>query len=429
MCEKELKPILIITYYWPPSGGAGVQRWLKFSKYLPENGWRPIIFTPENPDFDLKDPSLNKDIHPDVEVLKFPIWEPYKIFKSLSGQKELKQGQILEDSRNSWFKNLAIWLRGNLFIPDPKRFWIKPSVDYLTEIVRTNEIKYVITTGPPHSVHLIGLKLKYRLPSLVWISDFRDPWTQWEILHEMKMTPWVRRQHQKLEQSVLKASDSLLVTSESAKTEFEALGARRVKVITNGFDSEDFGSVKGNMNDKKQFVIRHIGMLSEQRNAESLWKAFTELASKKEDKLKIELIGIVPDFLKRQLGEEFALKNYINFQDSVPHQDLAEIYDSSDLVVLIQTKTNRKQTQLPGKLFEYLQAKRPILAIGDTESDMAKILKQTKAGRCFHYDDQEGILQFLTDVIEGNTHFTFEGIDQFERKILTKDLSDWLASF
>lgn len=429
MSEKELKPILIITYYWPPSGGAGVQRWLKFSKYLPENGWRPIIFTPENPDFDLKDPSLSKDIHPDVEVLKFPIWEPYSIFKKLSGQKELRQGQILEDANSSWLKNLAVWLRGNLFIPDPKRFWIKPSVDYLTEIVKTNEIRHVVTTGPPHSIHLIGLKLKYRTPSLVWISDFRDPWTKWEILHEMKMTPWVEKQHQKLEQRVLQASDSLLVTSESAKSEFEALGARRVKVITNGYDAEDFQTTQIQRRAKEPFVIRHIGMLSEQRNAEALWSALARLLSREGRKIKVELIGIVANTLKKNLKQNSSLKDHISFQDSVPHQELADLYDSSDLLVLIQTKTNRRQTQLPGKLFEYLQAKRPILCIGDTESDLAKILKQTKAGKCFDYKDRDGIEQFLTNVVEGNTDFTFEGIKQFERRVLTQDLSDWLASF
>ena len=128
LTPKELKPVLIVTYYWPPSGGAGVQRWLKFSKYLPSYGWRPIIFTPENPDFDLKDESLVHDIHPEVEVLKFPIWEPYSIFKKLSGQKELKQGQILEDANNSLLKQLAVWLRGNLFVPDPKIFWVKTGI-------------------------------------------------------------------------------------------------------------------------------------------------------------------------------------------------------------------------------------------------------------------------------------------------------------
>ena len=147
--DNQLKPILIVTYYWPPSGGAGVQRWLKFSKFLPEFGWRPIIFTPENPDFDLKDESLLKDINPEVEVLKFPIWEPYRIFKKLTGQKEIKQGQILESSKRSSLKSLAIWIRGNLFVPDPRVFWVKPSVNYLQGILETNGIKHIITTGPP----------------------------------------------------------------------------------------------------------------------------------------------------------------------------------------------------------------------------------------------------------------------------------------
>ena len=172
-----MKKVLVITYYWPPSGGSGVQRWLKFTKYLPATGWQPVVFTPENPSFEVKDYSLEKDISAEVEVIKLPIWEPYKFFQKLKG-KGSQQSDLVKSSKAGFFSKLMLWLRGNLFIPDPRRFWIKPSIKVLGDILSSNEIDTVITTGPPHSMHLIGLKLKQKF-NVKWVADFRDPWTTW----------------------------------------------------------------------------------------------------------------------------------------------------------------------------------------------------------------------------------------------------------
>lgn len=425
--KKELKPILIITYYWPPSGGAGVQRWLKFSKYLPEFGWRPIIFTPENPDFDLKDESLLQDINPEVEVLKFPIWEPYRIFKKLSGQKELKQGQILEDARNSWMKSMAVWLRGNLFVPDPKVFWVKPSVNYLMSILEANGIKHMVTTGPPHSMHLIGARLKMKVPSLTWIADFRDPWTEWEILQAMKITAPVWKKHKKLEQQVIKVADSLLVTSPSARDEFQQLGARRVEVITNGYDEVEPTELEPQTSEI--FVISHIGMLSNQRNPEKLWAALEEVMGNSKQPVTVRLTGIISPQVLDSVQQHQQLSQRLELSESVPHNQVHQLYAESDLLLLIQTQTNRKQTQLPGKLFEYLQARKPILCIGDVHSDLAKILEETNSGRCFDYADEEGISGFLQKALLKELNLTFENTSQYSRKALTEKLAAWLAGF
>lgn len=423
--KQELKPILIITYYWPPSGGAGVQRWLKFSKYLPEFGWRPIIFTPENPDFDLKDESLLKDVHPDVEVLKFPIWEPYRIFKRLSGNKELKQGQILEGGKQSFFKSLAIWLRGNVFIPDPRIGWVKPSVNYLLSILETNHIRHVITTGPPHSMHLIGARLKMKVPSITWVADFRDPWTQWEILHEMKISKPVWKRHVKLEQQVIKVADSLLVTSPSAKDEFEQLGARRVKVITNGFDESDHIPAKNQ--EKGRFIISHIGMLSKQRNPDALWSSLDRVIGETNHAVSVKFTGIISPDVLNSINQNANLKGVLDLQESVPHEQVSRLYAESSLLLLIQTKTDRKQTQLPGKLFEYLQARKPILCIGDTSSDLAQIVKETNSGQCFDYEDERGVRDFLCNFLDDRINFSFDSIDRFNRKSLTSELNDFLV--
>ena len=296
MADAANKKVLIVTYYWPPSGGGGVQRWLKFAKYLPEYGWDPIIFTPENPDFDLKDESLANDIPPNVEVLRFPIWEPYSIFKKLSGRKELKQGQVLEGGKKSFLSRMAIWLRGNVFIPDPKVFWVKPSANYISSILETNQIETVITTGPPHSMHLIGLRLKIKNPAITWVADFRDPWSKWDILEKFSMASYAWKKHRKLEQEVIRVADCVLTVSDSWKKDFEQLGAKRVGSITNGFDEADFQEKTKSIPSGK-FRISHIGMLNVFRNPEWLWKVLDEMVAADEfsSDLEIEFIGILSD--------------------------------------------------------------------------------------------------------------------------------------
>src|SRR5690349_6312590 len=154
----ENKKVLIIAYYWPPSGGSGVQRWLKFVKYLPQFGWQPYVFTPENPSFAIRDESLQRDVPEEAEVLRFPIWEPYEAFgrisKIFSKGKPVNSPNPVAGKQGSVFQNIAVWIRGNFFIPDPRVFWVKPSAKFLHNFIRDNKIKTVITTGPPHSIHL-----------------------------------------------------------------------------------------------------------------------------------------------------------------------------------------------------------------------------------------------------------------------------------
>lgn len=433
MDEENRKRILVITYYWPPSGGAGVQRWLKFTKYLPEFGWDPIVFTPENPDFELKDESLSNDVNDQIEVLKFPIWEPYKLFKRLSGNKSIKQGQILESGKRSVFKKMAIWVRGNLFVPDPRIFWVKPSVQYLESILQTNNIKHIITTGPPHSVHLIGKGLKLKNPSLTWIADFRDPWSQWDILKKMRISSFIWKKHLKLEESVLKMADSVLATGPTAAQEFRDLGARRVHSITNGYDRDDGPpSVKPIKGDK--FVISHLGMLSESRNPEALWGALEGLCNQPEfyEAFELHLTGILSPEVLSTVNRYPKLITKLYLKESIPHSEVFKAYKESNILVLLQTKAKGATSQLPGKLFEYLSAKRPILALGARGNDISEILNSTKSGKSFDYNQSGELKRFITDEFSAwaanRSNWEFKNIEKFERKNLTKELSIWLES-
>ena len=375
------KKVLIVTYYWPPSGGGGVQRWLKFAKYLPDFGWEPIIFTPENPQFDQVDESLLEDVDPQLEVLKFPIWEPYHLFKKITGKRELKQGQVLEDGDNSFMKKLSIWLRGNLFIPDPRRFWIKPSVEYLNGLVKSNNIKTIISTGPPHSMHLIGMKVKMANPTINWVADFRDPWSEWDILHKFSLTKFSLNKHKALEQKVLKTANHILTVSENWKSDFERLGARRASTITNGYDSEDITASHSRMD---KFRVCHLGMLNDFRNPEVFWQALTEILEANEnfrEDFELSLVGILSEKVSSQLEQNELLKPRVVLQDYVAHSEVNKVYTESSVLLLILNDSTNAKGHLPGKLFEYLAASVPIIGIGDTNGDASKILEDTRSGR------------------------------------------------
>lgn len=424
------KKVLIITYYWPPSGGGGVQRWLKFVKYLPEFGWEPIVFTPENPDFDLKDESLVKDISTELEVLKFPIWEPYQLFKKLSGKKELKQGQVLEEVDRSVLKQIAIWIRGNWFIPDPRKFWVKPSVEYLNSMLISNGINTVITTGPPHSMHLIGLKLKEKNPELNWIADFRDPWSKWDILDKFRLSNKSRKKHQKLESEVFNNASKIITVSDTWKNEFEQIGAKKVEVITNGFDSSDIQPEP--KTPKNKFRITHAGMLNDFRNPTVLWQALKDLvvdnnAFKKD--LEIKLIGTLSEHINQELLSDTALRDAVVLINHVPHDEIFSEYSKASVLLLILNDSKNAKGHLPGKLFEYMAVGTSVLGIGDDNGDAAKVLLSTNSGKVISPSDKEGMKMELLQLYYNwkvEKPLIQESIDKYERKNLTSKLAKLL---
>ena len=254
-----MKRVLIITYYWIPSGGAGVQRWVKFTKYLREFGWEPIIYTPQNPEYPSEDYSFQKDIPSDIQVIKTPIWEPYNIYRNIFGKKgqKINAGFISEDKKSGKKEKLSIWIRGNFLIPDPRRFWVKPSVRYLKKFIEENKIDAVISTGPPHSMHLIALGLKKLLPKLTWLADFRDPWTNIDFYRELNLTKISDSIHRKLEKEVIQSADCVTVVSNEMVKEYSEFNPNCLQLLTNGFDADDINLDEIKLDDK--FSLAHIG--------------------------------------------------------------------------------------------------------------------------------------------------------------------------
>lgn len=397
-----MNKVLIITYYWPPSGGSGVQRWLKFVKYLPSHGWEPHVLTPENPSFAIRDSSLEKDVPPEAEVMRLPIWEPYDIFFRLSGimgsKKQATPTSLVSATNRSFFQRLSTWIRGNFFIPDPRVFWVRPSVKFLSDYIQHNGIKVIITTGPPHSIHLIGLKLKNRYAHVKWLADFRDPWTAWGMWDSLMVSKPVRQLHKRMERKVLSKADEIITITPFYAKQFESLSGRSVRLLTNGYDEDDFKDIVYKRADK--FTIRHIGIVNEKCDPRPFMMAL--LAEMRSNAslavdVRLEFIGEVhPDF-KRFVSEHADLKNITSFPGSIPHDQLITLYGSSSLLLLVLTGYKDAEGFLPGKLFEYFATGLPVLGIGPVSGDAALMMNDTGAGEMIPSDDESGIREALRD--------------------------------
>lgn len=423
-----MKRVLIITYYWPPSGGAGVQRWLKFAKYLPQFGWQPVIYTPHNPEIPVIDESLQKDIPSSAEIIKTKIWEPYEWYKKFTGRKgeRINTGFLNEGKKVTATEKIAVWLRGNLFIPDARKYWIKPSVKHLQHYLKQHPVDAVISTGPPHSMHLIALGLKKQF-NCKWIADFRDPWTNIDYYHELMLTLRADRKHHQLEKEVLINADVVTVVGKTMAEEFETIAARNINVITNGFDSEDAGLEKIELD--KKFTIAHIGTLVRSRNPVMLWQALADLLTEQKDfadKLEIKLIGKV-DFQVRQSIRVNKLDDYVKYTDYLPHAQVAMQQQQAQVLLLILNNTPNARGILTGKFFEYLAAQRPVLCIGRRDGDAAKIISDTKCGVvCEHEDKREikkEILEYFKQFRDSSLQLpSSNAVQQYSRLSLTKDL-------
>jgi hypothetical protein len=433
--DDHLKKVLIVTYYWPPSGGSGVQRWLKFVKYLPSFGWEPYVFTPENPAFEIRDDTLLKDVPAEAEIIRFPIWEPYGLFRKASGMLGKKvpgQTDLVTTGKRTFFQSVATWIRGNLFIPDARIFWVKPSVEFLDDFLKSNSIYTIITTGPPHSLHLIGMKLKKKNPSLQWIADFRDPWSEWDFLDTLSPSGWARRKHQRLEREVLQQADRVITIAPYHVARFEQSGGRKVDLITNGFDEADFSGIERVRT--SLFTIRHIGMVDELRDPRPFMEALKQLMEEQTEfakQIKLEFIGSVNTAFRDFVSQDSSLSSVTSFCKPIPHDALIKTYGETDLQLLVLAHTPLAPGNLPGKIFEYLASGNFVLGIGPPEGDAAHILRATHAGETV---DRENIRRIKEIVLQrfrawqGRVPEATRNVEAFSRRRLTEELSSLLGN-
>lgn len=390
------KKLLLVTYYWPPAGGPGVQRWLKLCKYLPNLGYDITVCIPENPSYPILDESLLKDIHPSLRILKFKIWEPYALARKLTPKNEkLKAGQFGE--RDNWRARLSIWIRGNLFIPDARKFWIKPMQKHLKELISKERYDVLITTGPPHSLHLIGLGLHNFLikKKIRWVADFRDPWTGISYHSKLKLMSWAAARHIDLERKVLQKADLILTTSYTDTEIFKKESKGKVETLTNGFDPEDIPVEEI----EKKNIIAYIGALEQLRNPSVLWTALESVMDIPD--WEFHFIGKVDPQIQEDLKERPA-GSRIKFFGYMPHSEAVKAMFSSKILVLTNFNKQDSRGIIPGKVFEYLASKGYILSIGPADSDVEKILMKTKAGQHFTYSQTQEIQNFIRQSLSSN---------------------------
>jgi glycosyltransferase involved in cell wall biosynthesis len=428
------KKVLIITYYWPPSGGSGVQRWLKFVKYLRAFGWEPVVYTPSNPESPVLDPSLEADVPAGLTILKTPIREPYGWYKRLTGGKKnerIAAGFLSERKKPGLAQRFAVWVRGNFFIPDARKWWIKPSIRYLAGYLSKNKVDAVVSTGPPHSMHLIAQGLK-RKHGVKWLADFRDPWTQIDFYHELKLTGWADRKHHCLERMVLQEADAVVSVGRTMSGELLRLSGEKARpekfhVITNGYDEDDV--YKGEVVMDKKFSIAHIGTMTRSRNPAVLWKVLEQLVKMLPgfgDDLEIKLVGKV-DLQVMESLRGHKLERFVNRIEYLPHAETVKIQQQTQVLLLVLNQTPNAKGILTGKFFEYMSARRPVLCVGPLDGDAAVIVEETRCGKCVDYDDSRAALETVTAFYEqyrlGRLTVNSSGAEQYARKALTEKLA------
>ena len=434
-----MKRVLVITYYWPPTGGSGVQRWVKFAKYLPQYGWQPVIYTPENPEQLAVDHTLEADIPAEAEVIKVHITEPYDLYKKFlrkSGHsKEAVEVNPVNAQKKSFLQKAAMWVRGNFFLPDPRCMWIGPSVRYLKAYLKDHPVDLIVSTGPPQSMHIIGRRLS-RATGLPWIADFRDPWTKIFYFKHLSMTKFTERWHKRMEKKVLDDATRVVAVSPLVQQEFQAMTQTPVELITNGYDECDFpkgpcteayGCTAENM--EKDFVVTHTGLFAADGNPTVLWNVLSEKSRKDESfrkMLKIRLIGKTDEQIISSI-KAAGLEGNLEDMGYQPHSKAIEQQRNASLLILPLRKEPEYKAVLPGKLFEYLASWRPVLGIGQSDGAMSMILNQTKTGVVLNWEDGASIARFIDlcwkNHLNGNLTVDDADISQFTRRNLTQKMA------
>lgn len=435
-----MKKVLIITYYWPPAGGSGVQRWLKFVKYLREFGWEPVVYTPLNPEFMAMDEDLLIEIPEGTTVIKRKIVEPYSLYKLITGKRgqSIQPGFIGQQAtgngnkakgKRQWTERLSLFIRSNLFIPDPKCFWIAPSVRFLKKYLRGNPVDAIVSTGPPHSMHMIAMKVAGTI-GIPWLADFRDPWTRMYNFKYMNNTRLVEAIHKKMEKDVVQRADAVVVVTNVMKEEYLELDPKRIEVITNGFDQSDFTGV--NETPEEKFTITYTGLFVKDRNPKEFWRLLGEKV--KSDPvfakdLRIRIIGQTDEAVWRDISDN-GLDNNLIKMDYIPHNQVVKWQQSARVLLLAGGQEPEAKGILTGKFFEYLAARRPIIGFGPKGGDMDIALTESQAGSMFDYLDYRGAKEWIDNQYDfyrrGEVPVMSGEIDRYSRRGLCKNIAELL---
>jgi glycosyltransferase involved in cell wall biosynthesis len=389
-----MKKVLIITYYWPPGSGAGVQRWLKLSKYLPEFGWEPVILTvdPEYATYPVIDFSLECEVSPEIKVFKTRASDYFRFYNK--DKSKVPSAGFARNNDKSPKGKFFRFIRGNFFIPDPRKGWNKFAFKKACRVIETEEIKHVITTSPPHSTQLIGLRIKKKYPDIKWISDLRDPWTDIYYYDLFYPTFISRKIDRKYEKSVLLNADIVTTVGYNLGKQYESKAkgiGGKIKIIHNGYDESDFENVDPII--PGRFTISYTGTISESYPIDGFVRALERVISEGNNIL-FRFTGLIAESQKKQITKKIDNKN-LEFIEYADHSNAIFQMVSSSLLLLVIARHPGNRSFLSGKLFEYIASGKPVLCLGPIDGEAAHILNTSGYGKCFSYDDENGIAGFI----------------------------------
>ena len=407
-----MKKVLLITYYFPPSGGAGVQRWLKTIKYLPKFGVETIVLTvdPACASYPQIDESLCNEVPSLLKVYTTKTNEILSLYKRVSPSKQIPYGGFANEPNPTILQKVSRFIRGNFFLPDPRRGWNKYALNKAKEIIENEGITTIITTSPPHSTQLIGLELKKQYPNINWIADLRDPWTDIYYNQDLYQTSWAQKRNLAYERSVLLGADKIITVSEDCKCLFaeKADVADKITVVPNGYDTPDFEERKVEKGEiTPNYILSYVGVMAPQYDLEPL-KA---LVSGRKDIL-LRFVGVVSEEIQREINSWGVQTEFISY---VSHSEAIKYMQSSDVLLLFIPNVPNNEGILTGKLFEYLAAKRKILLFGPEEGDAMTLISECSAGECFTKDFDLG--DFLKKPYKGN-----EKVKNYSREALAEKI-------
>ena len=416
-----MQKVLIVTYYWPPGSGAGVQRWLKFSRYLPQFGWEPIILTidPDYAAYPAIDNSMTNEVPENLIVHRTKARDYFRFYKK--DKSKIPSSGFASDEEKGYKSLITRFIRGNFFIPDPRKGWNKYAFRKACKIIDNEGIKHIITTSPPHSTQLIGLKLKRKYPAIKWIADLRDPWTDIYYYKEFYPTWLSYAIDSSFEKSILQSADRIITVGKSLKELFcsKIPGLEsKFEVITNGFDEEDF---EGLVSSKPGiFTISYIGTLSGSYPLKGFLNALKEFGGNGRN-FRLKFVGTVSlkqkeTILNSSAGSKTEFVKYASHSAAIRY-----MLDSSALLLIIPDHRSSRSI-ITGKLFEYIASGRPIICIGPAGGDAAEIIANHAAGKTFHYSEEGPINEYL-NYIASNPEQKPVNVSELSRKILTGRLA------
>jgi len=427
------KKVLIISYYWPPSGGIAVLRCLKWAKYLREYGWEPVVYTARDAHYPSLDPGNEKDVPEGMVVLRGKIIEPYALYKRFTGQDpnaNVNNVFYVQDESPGWAHRFSVWVRSNFFIPDARAYWVGTSVRFLRNYLRQHPVDAILSDGPPHSNTRIATLLKQKT-GIPWLADFQDPWTQVDYYQMLSLTKWADNKHHRLEQEAFRTADKITIVSPTWKRDLEKIGAQNVSVIPWGYDPDDFDGLEAAP--VPGFTFMHVGIMGHDRNPGTFFQVLRELGKENPElwnDLRLELVGQVDTSIQDRFTNE-GLNEKVALPGSVPRERALALTAGSPVLLLLLNKQDNVKGRIPGKLFEYLAARRPILVLGPVDSDVARIVNETQSGQTCDYDDAPAIKNAILDLYKrfrtGKLKDPLKGnIEKYSVRHLTGQLAGYL---